>query len=126
MSSPFAQSGYATVVADDGKGKSAIGVNVQAGATPTPCRDTVACTDSTLPDGTKVQVAEVANDKDGNAKVYTAEAIRPDGHRVVVRLVNSNSEAAKATRTTPLLTLDQLKALATDPRWDTIPLTDAR
>ncbi|NUP34511.1 MAG: hypothetical protein HOU01_22805 [Streptomycetaceae bacterium] len=126
VSSPFTQGGYATVVADDGKGKSAIGVNVQAGATPMPCRDTVACTDSTLPDGTKVQVAEVANDKDGNAKVYTAEAIRPDGRRVVVRLVNANSEAVKATRTTPLLTLDQLKALATDPRWDTIPLTDVR
>lgn len=126
VSSPFTQGGYAAVVADDGKGKSAIGVNMQAGFTPMPCRDTVSCTESTLPDGTKVQVAEVVNDKDGSAKVYTAEAVRPDGRRVVVRLVNANSEAAKATRTTPLLTLDQLKALATDPRWDTIPLTDVR
>nr|WP_228924442.1 hypothetical protein [Streptomyces sp. DH7] len=43
--------------------------------------------------------------------------MRPDGMRVVVSAFNSGAQSTPATRPEPALTMDQLVALATSPRW---------
>lgn len=72
----------------------------------------------TLPDGTRVVVRKGVGDDDGRGLVMrTADAIWPDGLRVVVSAFNSASQITGPTRENPALTLDQLKAIATDSKW---------
>ncbi|MFI1354034.1 hypothetical protein ACH4TV_10680 [Streptomyces sp. NPDC020898] len=119
-SGPGTEYGY--VVVDDGEGKSFVQINVQpnmqdlekelfgegSGAV-------------TLPDGVKVIVREGPGDDKGRGLVMrTADAIWPDGLRVVVSAFNSASQITGPTRENPALTLDQLKAIATDSTWQQI------
>jgi len=111
--------GFGYVVVDDGKGKSFVQINVQpnsqdlekelfgegSGAV-------------TRPDGIKVVVRQGPGDDKGKGLVMrTADALWPDGLRVVVSAFNSASQITGPTRANPALTLDQLKTIATDSRW---------
>lgn len=113
------ESEYGYVVVDDGKGKSFVQINVQ------PHRKDVedelfgeGSGAVTRPDGIKVVVREGAGDDKGKGLVMrTADTLWPDGLRVVVSAFNSASQITGPTRENPALTIDQLKAIATDSKW---------
>ncbi|UIX31135.1 hypothetical protein [Streptomyces sp. GQFP] len=110
---------YGYVVVDDGKGRSFVQVNVQPDMSDV--EDQLFGPDrnpETLADGTKVVVKEgIGDDKGLGLIMRTADTIRTDGMRVVVSAFNSGSQNTGPTRATPALTLDQLKAIATSPKW---------
>ncbi len=110
---------YGYVVVDDGKGKSFVQINVQPNMKD--LEDELFGPGSgavTMPDGVKVVVREGPGDDKGRGLVMrTADAIWPDGLRVVVSAFNSASQITGPTRTNPALTLDQLKTIATDSKW---------
>ncbi|OKI33877.1 hypothetical protein A6A28_08285 [Streptomyces sp. CB03578] len=107
---------YAYLVLDDGKGASLVQVNVQeqmgaalgghmSGAT-------------TLPDGTKVLETKQPGEKGGKGVLWwSADTLRPDGRRVVVSAFNTGNQSKPATRKEPVLTMEQLRMIALDPKW---------
>ncbi|MFI9182961.1 hypothetical protein ACIGXG_12095 [Streptomyces goshikiensis] len=107
---------YAYLVLDDGKGASLVQVNVQeqmgaalgghmSGAT-------------TLPDGTKVLETKQPGEKGGKGVLWwSADTLRPDGRRVVVSAFNTGNQSRPATRKEPVLTMEQLRTIALDPKW---------
>ncbi|MGW2984374.1 hypothetical protein [Streptomyces goshikiensis] len=107
---------YAYLVLDDGKGASLVQVNVQeqmgavlgghmGGAT-------------TLPDGTKVLETKQPGEKGGKGVLWwSADTLRPDGRRVVVSAFNTGNQSKPATRKEPVLTMEQLRTIALDPKW---------
>jgi len=118
---------YGYVVVDDGKGKSFVQINVQPNMSDV--EDQLFGPDrnpETLPDGTKVVVRQgIGDDKGLGLIMRTADTIRTDGMRVVVMAFNSGSQNTGPTRATPALTLDQLKAIATSPKWrELVPSTE--
>ncbi|NUU24908.1 MAG: hypothetical protein HOV68_25890 [Streptomycetaceae bacterium] len=123
-------SGYVSLVADDHRGRSSVGINLQRGMTdkvgPYMTCDkfgaqALSCTVETLADGSKLLLLKQKSEKGGgDAERWTADLLRPDGFRVAVSSINSYAEAAPPTRTAPILDLDRLKAVATDPQWATL------
>ncbi|MCX4628445.1 hypothetical protein [Streptomyces sp. NBC_01443] len=110
-----AEYGYA--VLDDGKGKSLVQVNVQAGMGDA-LRGHFGAGAVTLPDGTRVK-SEARDGEKGGANVvwWTVDTLRPDGRRVVVSAFNTGNQNKPATRDKPILTMEQLKQIALDPKW---------
>ncbi|MER5932704.1 hypothetical protein [Streptomyces sp. NPDC002054] len=109
---------YAYAVLDDGKGKSFVQVNVQPKmhdvAGPLFGSGDV----TTLPDGTKVKIEKKPGEKGGAGVVWwTVDTLRPNGLRVVVSAFNTGNQNKPATRPAPLLTIEQLKAIALSPKW---------
>ncbi|MFC4887880.1 hypothetical protein [Streptomyces beijiangensis] len=108
------QDGYAFVVVDDGKGASFVQINVQRNMSDVTPRGDV----TTLPDATVLGLSKQAGEKGGAGVVqWTADAVGPDGFRVVISAFNSNNQASAATRAEPALTLAALKKIAIDPMW---------
>ncbi|WP_329271556.1 hypothetical protein [Streptomyces sp. NBC_01451] len=110
---------YAYVVVDDGKGRSFVQINVQPNMSDV--EDQLFGEGSgavTRPDGIKVVVRQGVGDDQGLGLVMrTADTLWPDGLRVVVSAFNSASQITGPTRDKPALTLDQLKTIATDSKW---------
>ncbi|MEU5368002.1 hypothetical protein ABZ362_03250 [Streptomyces sp. NPDC005951] len=107
---------FASVVVNDGKGRSLVQINVQqdmrdvAGSL---YRDA-----TTLPDGTLLATSKKPGEKGGSGVVmWTADSMRPDGMRVVVSAFNSGEQSSAATRKAPALTMAQLTALVISPEW---------
>ncbi|MDX3456929.1 hypothetical protein PV396_34115 [Streptomyces sp. ME02-8801-2C] len=124
-SKPAVEYGY--VVVDDGKGKSFVQINVQPNMQDV--EDDLFGEGSgavTMPDGVKYTVRQGDGDGKGKGLVMrTADAIWPDGLRVVVSAFNSASQITAPTRTNPALTLDQLKVIATNSTWQQLqPVPD--
>ncbi|NUP33421.1 MAG: hypothetical protein HOU01_17170, partial [Streptomycetaceae bacterium] len=121
----YRQPGYVALQLDDGKGRSFLGVNVregQFGSADLKCAPhAIWCTPSMRPDGTRLNVMEIPNDKAGTCRVRLAEAQRADGLIVSLRLVDSSAESLSPTRSSPILTPEQLRDLAADPAWATLP-----
>jgi hypothetical protein len=91
--------GYGFVVADDGKGKSFIQVNVQSGMEDVPGNWSGSVT--TEPDGTRVMEQQQADpDQKGGAGTvgWTVDTVRPDGFRVVVMAFNAPGQGRDASR----------------------------
>ncbi|CAL9466278.1 hypothetical protein SUDANB105_02729 [Streptomyces sp. enrichment culture] len=111
---------YGYVVVDDGKGRSMVQINVQAGMSDV--ADQLFGPDSqTLEDGTKVVVRQGPGEKGGEGVVmWTVDTMRPDGRRVVISAFNSGAQHTAATRETPALTIGQLREIALDPQWPTL------
>ncbi|GAA2800588.1 hypothetical protein [Kitasatospora aburaviensis] len=111
--------GFASFNVDDGNGKGEVEIWVakQPAGAPDPRYDN----STALPDGSKLVVQPDASAAAGATTVWSADILHPDGTRVVVRAFNTaidkNTGNAKAGRSTPSLTLDQLKAIATNPIW---------
>ncbi|MEV7602098.1 hypothetical protein AB0O91_32495 [Kitasatospora sp. NPDC089797] len=106
--------GYANFVLDDGKGKSLVQLNVQdwsRGSDKT--KEELFGTARTLPDGTKA----VARKEGGNPGMWTVDTLHPDGLRVVISSFNSGTQKTPATRKAPVLTDDQMQAIAAAPVW---------
>ncbi|NEA62511.1 hypothetical protein [Streptomyces sp. SID12488] len=110
---------YGYVVVDDGEGKSFVQINVQPNMSDVEGELFGEGSGAvTLPDGIKVAVRQgVGDDKGLGLVMRTADAIWPDGLRVAVSAFNSASQITGPTRENPALTLDQLKAIATDSKW---------
>ncbi|MGW0660208.1 hypothetical protein [Streptodolium elevatio] len=126
VTNEFGQTGHASMLVDDGKGKSAVGINVQRNMTQAlaglfSCgglgEGSISCTQRTLGDGSELLLIKRPSEKGGSAQVWTADLLRPDGRRVVVSAIDSVSEAASPTRSAPALSLPQLEAVVTDARW---------
>ncbi|MFE7457297.1 hypothetical protein [Streptomyces sp. NPDC057554] len=107
---------FASVVVNDGRGKTLVQINVQPDM-----RDVahdLYGDATTLPDGTLLATSQKPGEKGGTGVVWwTADTMRPDGMRVVVSAFNSGTQSSPATRPEPALTLEQLKAVATSPEW---------
>ncbi|MGW0898393.1 hypothetical protein ACWD0G_15555 [Streptomyces goshikiensis] len=110
------EGGYAYLVLDDGKGKSLVQVNVQEGMGDVLGGHMGGA--ATLPDGTKVLETKQPGEKGGKGVVWwTADTLRPDGRRVVVSAFNTANQSKPATRKDPVLTMEQLRTIALDPKW---------
>ncbi|NYV77962.1 hypothetical protein, partial [Streptomyces sp. UH6] len=108
---------YAYLVVDDGHGASMVQVNVQPDMSDAEGQLFRAGVE-TLPDGTKVVQRQGPGEKGGKGVVmWTVDTIRPDGLRVVVSAFNSGAQHTAATRDTPALTMEQLRAIATSSTW---------
>ncbi|MFD4233208.1 hypothetical protein [Streptomyces sp. NPDC058542] len=107
---------FASVVVDDGKGRSLVQINVQRDMRDV--ADDLYGEATTLPDGTLLATSKEPGEKGGQGVVmWTADTMRPDGMRVVVSAFNSGEQSSPATRSAPALTMNQLTALATSPEW---------
>ncbi|GAA2780814.1 hypothetical protein GCM10010441_02030 [Kitasatospora paracochleata] len=115
---------YATALFDDGRGAGLVAVTVQSGMTAKlngqlDCdRAPVGCTSVTLPGGTVVKSYQQSVDGNDTVLCTTVDTLRPDGRRVVVSAYNAPTDRGPATRSKPVLTPDELKAVALDPRWE--------
>ncbi|MER7674046.1 hypothetical protein ABTY61_37085 [Kitasatospora sp. NPDC096128] len=108
-------SGYANFVLDDGRGKSMVQLNVQDWSRSDRTKEELFGNARTLPDGTKVAVSK-GSDKPG-VGMWTVDTLHPDGLRVVISSFNSGTQVSPATRKTPVLTDDQMQAIAAAPVW---------
>jgi hypothetical protein len=83
------------------------------------CRQVSYCTATKAADGSKVRVYKEDYGKlGGYRKFWTATHLSPQGHMVEVSAWNTTArEGAKATRNTPPLTVAQLQALVSSPKW---------
>ncbi|MFI9219388.1 hypothetical protein [Streptomyces werraensis] len=112
------QSGFGHLVADDGHGGSLIAVNVQRWRADNPSMTSLFVDAETLPDGTRVTLTKAASQHGGKGAVqWTADTLRPDGLRVVISAVNAPAYLLPASRSTPVLTMRQLRDMALDPAW---------
>ncbi|MFD3517429.1 hypothetical protein [Streptomyces sp. NPDC058657] len=103
--------GFAGAVVNDGKGGSLVQVNAQP-------EGSIAGPSTELPDGTKVAVTESGGDEDVPGTVMlTVDTVGPDGRRVVISALNSDTQHSAPTRKRPALTVEQLKAIALSPTW---------
>ncbi|MFD8414417.1 hypothetical protein ACFV2Q_22115 [Streptomyces sp. NPDC059650] len=111
-------SDYAYAVLDDGRGGSLVEANVQTGMGELLARRFAGSQTTVLPDGTRVRAEKTAGEKGGAGVVmWTVDTLRTDGRRVVVSAFNTADQNAAATRAEPLLTIEQLRKIALDPRW---------
>ncbi|MFI7288307.1 hypothetical protein ACIBRY_16895 [Streptomyces anulatus] len=107
---------FASVVVDDGEGRSLVQINVQRDMRDV--ADDLYGEATTLPDGTLLATSKEPGEKGGAGVVWwSADTMRPDGMRVVVSAFNSGEQSTPATRPEPAVTMDQLVALATSPEW---------
>lgn len=126
ISNEESQPGRASLIVDDGNGRSSLSVSVQTDMTADlgpifTCagrgKDAKYCDADTLADGSKLLLMKMPSEKGGTAEVWMADMLRPDGVRVLASSINSYAEAAEPTRAEPALSLAQLKTLVTDTRW---------
>ncbi|MEV0903652.1 hypothetical protein [Streptomyces hokutonensis] len=109
--------GFGYLVVDDGKGKSLVQVNVQANMSDVE-GDLFGPDAEVLSDGTKVATHQGPGEKGGAGVVmWTVDTLRTDGSRVVISAFNSGAQDTTSTRTTPALTMKQLRAIALSPKW---------
>ncbi|KQV16627.1 hypothetical protein [Kitasatospora sp. Root107] len=110
--------GYANFTVKDAKGASLVEINVQDWR-----RDLAQPSGSVisgqyangqaLADGSRV----VESQEGKNPGRWIVEVLRADGLRVVVAAYNSGGLQQAATRQTPVLTTEQLRAIALSPEW---------
>ncbi|MEU9803827.1 hypothetical protein [Streptomyces sp. NPDC051000] len=112
------QPGYGALVLDDGKGASLVQVNVQEGMGEALKERMEGAGVVVLPDGTRVLAEQKSGEKGGSGVVWwSVDTLRPDGRRVVVSAFNTGDQSKAATRAKPILTMEQIKAIALDPKW---------
>ncbi|MFJ1938650.1 hypothetical protein ACIOGZ_39120 [Kitasatospora sp. NPDC088160] len=107
------QPGYANFVVDDGKGKSMVEINVQDWSRDDKTKEELFGSARAQPDGTRVVVGK----RGSNPGMWTVDTLHADGLRVVISAFNSGTQQTPAIRSTPALSNDQLKAIATAPVW---------
>ncbi|MFF4502150.1 hypothetical protein [Streptomyces sp. NPDC001401] len=109
--------GFGYVVADDGKGRSLVQINVQSDMSDVE-GELFGSGAETLPDGTKVATRQGPGEKGGAGVVmWTVDTLTTDGRRVVISAFNSGAQDTAATRKAPVLTMKQLRAIALSPKW---------
>lgn len=112
-----AETEYAYLVVDDGRGRSFVQINVQPDMSDVE-GDLFGAGTEVLPDGTKVATHEGPGEKGGaGVKMREVDTMRPDGFRVVISAFNAANQNEAATRAEPALTLAQLRKIATSKVW---------
>ncbi len=120
MDAPY---GHAYLVVDDGEGRGLVSVTVQPSAEQLRGVLFGGADVTTLPDGRKVRTIKQPGEQGGAGVVrWTVDTITPKGFRVSVSAYNSKGQHEDATRAEPVLTTDQLKAIALSPAWQKLPL----
>lgn len=107
------------LVLDDGKGKSLVSLQIQPDNSKEPgtWADLFAGAE-TLPDGTKVLTRQQPGEKGGAGVVWwSAEALRPNGTRLILNAFNAPTQSSAATRKDPILPLARMKELVISPKW---------
>lgn len=81
------------------------------------CADVATCRQSTLPDGSRLWASTVGLDSD--SITHQAILVRPDGVTTIMDLSNQSSPKGQSDVLSdePPLTLDEVVAVVTDPRW---------
>ncbi|MFD0574673.1 hypothetical protein ACFQ0T_42340 [Kitasatospora gansuensis] len=105
--------GYANFTVRDGQGPSLVEIVLQDRRGDLANGFTADGGWQTLPDGTRVRDHREAAEPDG----WVAEALRPDGLWVMVVAYNSDRLKQPTTRQKPVLTTEQMRALAASPAW---------
>lgn len=100
---------------DDGRGKSLIEVHVSRQSSTTAIRSHVFAGTTPLADGTLIQSRQAPPGTDPGHQAVNV--LRPDGLYVTIMQWQAPSQNAPSTRTTPILTLTQLRAIATNSQW---------
>ncbi|MFJ1666422.1 hypothetical protein ACIOK4_08615 [Streptomyces bottropensis] len=115
---PAGSDGFGHVVVDDGRGESLVAANVQRWKPGDTRMAKVFEKSTTLPDGTRVRIAEEPSPHGGKGAVErSVDVLRDDGFRVVVMAVNARGYGLRASRADPALTLRQLRRIALDGTW---------
>ncbi|KUM68667.1 hypothetical protein [Streptomyces griseorubiginosus] len=96
---------------DDGQGKSLLEVHVSRQTSTTELRQHVFADVKPSPQGTLIQSRQ---SPDGH---QTVNVLNPDGLYVTLMTWQSPTQNGPSTRPTPLLPLDQLRTMATSPKW---------
>lgn len=114
------QDGFAYVVVDDGKGESYVQINLQSDMRDV--ADELYGPDAeTLPDGTRVATYQGPGEKGGEGVVeWKVDTMREDGRRVVISAFNAAAQRGPQTRPEPALTMDELREIALDPKWNAL------
>ncbi|MFF1408740.1 hypothetical protein ACFVX6_02910 [Streptomyces sp. NPDC058289] len=107
------------LVLDEGKGKSLVSLDIQVDSAETPGTWADLFKDAeTLPDGTKVLTRKRDGDKGVPGMVWwSAEALRPNGTRLILSAFNAETQGSAVTRKDPVLTVERMKELVTSPKW---------
>jgi hypothetical protein len=100
---------------DDGHGKSLLEVHVSRQTSTTAIRSHVFAGTTPLADGTPIQSRQAPPGTDPGHE--TVNVLRPDGLYVTIMEWQAPSQNAPSTRTTPILTPAQLRAIATSSQW---------
>ncbi|AKJ12839.1 hypothetical protein ABB07_23230 [Streptomyces incarnatus] len=100
---------------DDGHGTSLLEVHVSRQTSTTAIRSHVFAGTKPLPDGTLIQSRQAPPGTDPGHE--TVNVLRPDGLYITLMEWQAPSQNAPSTRTTPILTPAQLRAIATSPQW---------
>ncbi|MEU6273735.1 hypothetical protein ABZ871_15205 [Streptomyces populi] len=100
---------------DDGHGKSLLEIHVSRQTSTTAIRDHVFAGTTPLADGTLITSRQAPPGT--NPGHQAVNVLRPDGLYVTLMQWQAPSQNAPSTRTTPILTPAQLRAVATSSRW---------
>ncbi|WP_063797280.1 DUF6518 family protein [Streptomyces sp. AS58] len=104
----------AYVVVTDGKSSSRVDVNVQTGMSW--AKDQLFGRSTRLSDGTLLATSKQTDSASGLV-TWSADTLREGGLRVAVTAYNAEDIDRPAAGTTPVLTVEQLTAMATDEEW---------
>ncbi|MFF4798695.1 hypothetical protein ACFY1U_09795 [Streptomyces sp. NPDC001351] len=100
---------------DDGHGTSLLEVHVSRQASTTALRSHVFAGTTPLADGTLIEFRQAPPGTDPGHQ--TVNVLHPDGLHVTLMQWQAASQNAPSTRSTPILTLAQLRAIATSSQW---------
>ncbi|MCX4423830.1 hypothetical protein [Streptomyces mirabilis] len=100
---------------DDGHGKSLLEVHVSRQTSTTAIRSHVFAGTTPLADGTLIESRQAPRGTDPGHE--TVNVLHPDGLYVTLMEWQAPSQNGPATRTTPILTPAQLRAIATSSQW---------
>ncbi|MFC6083995.1 hypothetical protein [Sphaerisporangium aureirubrum] len=115
---PGGADGFGHITVDDGRGKSLLAVNVQQWKPGDAAMTQVFQNAVTLPDGTHVSVRQGPAPRGGPGTIeWTVDTIGTDGLRVVISALNASAYRLPSGRSTPALSLEQLRRIALDPAW---------
>ncbi|MFE2425991.1 hypothetical protein ACFXJ5_04395 [Streptomyces sp. NPDC059373] len=114
---PPATETFPHLTVDDGHGKSLVEINYDHWGTEG-YTDAIFAGATVLPDGTKVVVRKQPADKGvAGAVLWTVDTVRPNGLRVAVSELNAAGYHQATSRKTPVLSVAELKAIATSATW---------
>jgi hypothetical protein len=117
------EDGFADLLLNDGKGNGLFQINVQDYSADLAKGDAsgilpVFAGAAVLPDGSKLKTTQGPAEKGGSGAVqWTADILRPNGLRIVIMEFNAPAQNVAATRTDPVLTIAQLRAIVTSTDW---------
>ncbi|MEF9906048.1 hypothetical protein [Streptomyces sp. P9-A2] len=107
----------AHVVVDDGKGRSFVRISVRHGMSD--LVGEIYGPVEKLEDGTRVATWEKPRKEDAaGVVVWTVEALRTDGRRVMASAFSTGAQHEDAALGTPALSMEELRTIALSPWWD--------